>query len=93
MDIKLPKNQEQRLAASMRRFLQEELGEAAGDLKAALLLRFVLEEIAPAVYNQAVADARDYLQERVQDMENVLFAQEQGYWMKGGVPRRPSGKR
>lgn len=93
MDIKLPKDLEQRLTASIRRYITENLGEDAGDLKASMFLKFCLEEIAPSVYNQAIADARTFMQEKIQDLEDVCFAHEEGYWTKGsgarGVPRRP----
>ena len=93
MDIKLPKDLEQRLTASIRRYITENLGEDVGDLKASMFLKFCLEEIAPSVYNQAVADARTFMQEKIQDLEDVCFAHEEGYWTKGsgarGVPRRP----
>jgi len=93
MDIKLPKDLEQRLTGSIRRYVAENFGEDAGDLKAAMFLKFCLEEIAPSVYNQAVADARTFMQEKLQDLEDVCFAHEEGYWTKGsgarGVPRRP----
>ncbi len=94
MDIKLPKDLEQRLTASTRRYLAEAFGEDVGDLKASMFLKFCLEEIAPSVYNQAVADARTFLQEKVLDLENVCFAHEEGYWTKGsgapGVARKPA---
>lgn len=98
MDIKLPKDLEQKLTASMRRYLTENFGEDTGDLKASLFLKFCLEEIAPSAYNLAIADARAFMQEKVLDLENVCFAHEQGYWTKaaGGrksVARRPDGRR
>ena len=97
MDINLPKPVEQKLTASVRRYLIEQFGEDVGDLKASLFLKFCLEEIAPSVYNLAIADARSFMQEKVLDLENVLFAHEQGYWTKGagkgGVARRPELKR
>jgi len=97
MDIKLPKDQEKRLTGSVRRYLNENFGEDVGDLKAALFLKFCLEEIAPSVYNQAVADARNFMQEKVLDLENVCFAPEEGYWTRGsgakGVARRPDSRR
>jgi uncharacterized protein (DUF2164 family) len=97
MDIKLPKDLEQRLATSIRRYMTENFGEDVGDLKAALFLKFCMEEIAPSVYNQAIGDARTFMQEKVLDLENVLFAHEQGYWTRGrgakGVARRPDIRR
>jgi hypothetical protein len=43
------------------------LDEDAGDLKATLFLDFCLQEIAPSVYNRAIADAQAYFTGRVQD--------------------------
>jgi len=97
MDITLPKDLEQQLTGSVRRYLTENFGEDVGDLKAALFLKFCLEEIAPSVYNQAIADARTFMTEKVLDMENVCFAEERRYWNKGaggrGVARKPSSRR
>ena len=95
--IKLPKDLEQWLTGSVRRYLAENFGEDIGDLKASLFLNYCLEEIAPSVYNQAIADARAFMQEKVADMDNVCFAHEEGYWTKGsgarGVARRPERRR
>jgi len=97
MDPKLPKDLEQRLTASIRRYLKENFNEDVGDLKASLFLTFCMEEIAPSVYNLAIAEAQTYLQEKVADLENVCFASEEGYWTKGsgakGVARRPDSRR
>ena len=97
MDITLPKDLEQQLTGSIRRYMTENFGEDVGELKAALFLKFCLEEIAPSVYNQAIGDARAFMTEKVLDMENVCFAQERGYWNKGaggkGVTRKPTSRR
>jgi uncharacterized protein (DUF2164 family) len=96
MDVKLSKPTEQKLTASIQRYMSETFGEELGELKAGLFLKFFLEEIAPSVYNQAISDAQGYMQERVTDLENVCFAQEFGFWNKGtkkSVQRRPDLKR
>ena len=96
MEIKLPKPTEQKLTASIQRYMSENFGEELGELKAGIFLKFFLEEIAPSVYNLAISDAQSYLQERVADLENVCFAQEFGFWNKGAkktVTRRPEFKR
>lgn len=80
MSIKLKDEARKRLIASIRRFFIEKLEEDIGDLKAALVLDFVLREIAPAVYNQAVADAQAFLQDKVADLEVSLYEPERGYW-------------
>nr|WP_320132057.1 DUF2164 domain-containing protein [uncultured Holophaga sp.] len=76
MDIRLSKATEQQLTASLQRYLQEELGEEVGELKATLFLRFCLEEIGPPIYNQAIQDARTFMLEKVGDLENVCYVAE-----------------
>ena len=66
----------------MRRYFDESMAEPLGELPAGLLLRFFLEEIGPAIYNQAVADAQARLQQRVVDLTGELFADEFPYWRR-----------
>ena len=61
MSLKLADDTEKRLVASIKRFFEEEMDEPIGDLKALRVLDFCLREIAPSVYNQAIADAQAYL--------------------------------
>ena len=60
MTLKLTDETEKRLVASIKRFFDEEMDEPIGELKALRLLDFCLREIAPSVYNQAIADAQGY---------------------------------
>jgi uncharacterized protein (DUF2164 family) len=73
--------------ASIRRYFAEELDQDVGDLKAGLLLEFFLKEIAPAVYNSAIDDARTFVQERLADMEGACNIEEFGYWARSTVRR------
>ncbi|HWQ10358.1 MAG TPA: DUF2164 domain-containing protein [Holophaga sp.] len=96
MDIQLTKETERQLVGSIQRYLGEAFGEEVGPLKAELCLRFFLEEVAPTVYNQGIADARRYMEERAADLENVCFAEEFGYWKRKtgkGVVRKPTAAR
>jgi len=86
MTIELKKETERQLVTSIQRYCSENLGGDIGELKAALLLRFCLEEIAPCVYNQAISDAQSYIQEKAMDLENTCFAEEFGYWKDKGRP-------
>ena len=56
--IELGKKEREQAVASIKRYFAEELPEPIGDLPAGLLLNFFLEEIGPAIYNQAVGDAQ-----------------------------------
>ena len=54
--ILLKKDIEQKLTRSIQRYLIENFGEDIGQLKASLFLKYCLEEIAPSVYNLAIAE-------------------------------------
>ena len=80
MAIKLSPETIKQLQASIKRYAAEHLDEEMGDLKAGMLLDFCLQEIGPAVYNQAIADARAYFEGRVVDLEGVCYEPEFTYW-------------
>lgn len=65
--------------ASIRRFVQEELGQEIGDLKASFALDYFLAELGPVVYNTAIADARTFFTERTADL-GALCHEEFTYW-------------
>jgi uncharacterized protein (DUF2164 family) len=73
------------LVASIRRFFDEHLDQDIGDLKAGLVLDYALREIAPTVYNQAIADAQAYFTQRTADLEGACYEPEFTYW---GRPSR-----
>jgi len=64
----LEKNAEKYLVDSIKRFFAEELDEDIGDLKAMSVLDFCIREIGPSIYNQAIADAQAYIQEKAADL-------------------------
>lgn len=74
--------------ASIKRYFEENMPEPIGDLAAGLLLNFILEEIGPSLYNQAINDAQTRLQQRVADLTGELYANEFPYW-----PNQQSKKR
>lgn len=82
MEIKLDKDAEKKLVTSIKRYVSENLDTEIGELQSSLFLQFCLEEIGPAIYNQAIADAQMYMQEKAQDIENSCFAPESTYWAK-----------
>jgi uncharacterized protein (DUF2164 family) len=74
--------------ASLKRYFEENMSEPIGDLPASLLLSFFIEEIGPAIYNQAIADAQARLQQRVADLSGELYADEFPYWRKVDARRK-----
>lgn len=82
MEINLSKDIENRLVASIRRYVAENLETEIGELQASLFLSYCLEEIGPCIYNRAISDAQTYLQEKAMEIENSCFAIESTYWSK-----------
>ena len=80
MAIELPKEARKEAIASIERWFQEERGERVGNIAAGALLGFLLEEIGPSIYNQAIADAQSYFTGRVADLEGVCHEPEVGFW-------------
>ena len=86
--MKLEKETRERLVASLKRYADEELELDMGDLKAGLLLDYILEEIGPSVYNEAIQDARAFFFEKVEDLEGTCYRPELPYWPKRDGERR-----
>ncbi len=82
MTIELSKQARAEAVASIQRYFREELPEPIGELPAGLLLNFILEEIGPAIYNKAIADAQARLLGRVSDLNGELYADEFQYWIR-----------
>ncbi|MEK6976761.1 MAG: DUF2164 domain-containing protein [Candidatus Thermoplasmatota archaeon] len=81
MPIKLSKETEKVLVASIKRFAKEELDLDIGDLKAGFILDFALREVGPTVYNQAIDDAARFMAEKVEDLPG-RHEKEFGYWKR-----------
>ena len=88
MTIDLPDAARKTSVASIKRYFAEVLEQDVGDLKAEMLLEFFLKELAPTVYNGAVADAQAYLRDRLADLEGACFAPEFAYWPKSTTRRK-----
>lgn len=88
INISLPDDVAKQSIESIKRYFSENLDQEIGDLKASLVLDFVLKEIAPSVYNLAIADAQTYLRDRVADLEGTCSAPEFAFWDKPAVRRK-----
>lgn len=80
MAIELPPTKLKQMQASIRRYASEHLDEEMGDLKAGLMLDFVMKELAPTIYNQGVSDAQAWMQGKLTDMDGECAEDEFGYW-------------
>lgn len=72
MQLQLSDEQKAEIEAAIKRYFEQELDQEIGDLKAQLVAEFIYEQIAPAIYAQAIRDAQVHLQEKLLDMEVIL---------------------
>ncbi|WP_046115798.1 DUF2164 domain-containing protein [Aquincola tertiaricarbonis] len=82
MPIELNKEARQQAIASIERYFRENMDEPIGNIAAGGLLGYFLEEIGPAIYNQAVADVQERMQLRVAELDIEVHEQAFGYWRK-----------
>lgn len=85
--ITLPDETRKQAVASLKRYIHEELEQEIGDLKAELFLDYFLKDIAPSVYNAAIADAQKVMRDRVADLDGLCSAPEFAYWGRAAVRR------
>ena len=78
--IELSKQVRADAITSIQRYFQENMSEPIGNMAAGLLLNYFLEEIGPAIYNQAIADAQTGITRRLSDLEGELYVPEFQYW-------------
>lgn len=89
MTIELDKETRAAAVKSIERYFDEELEERIGNIRAAGLLIFFLEEVGPSIYNRAVADVQERLAMRVAEVDVECHEDEFAYWrVKGKGVRR-----
>ena len=82
MAIKLEPHTKTRFLASIKRYFAEQLDADIGELKAELMLEFVMKEMAPTIYNRAVSDAQSRAQLLVSELDTACYEPDLGFWSK-----------
>jgi uncharacterized protein (DUF2164 family) len=80
--IELSKEVRQQAVASIERYFLQDMEEKIGNVAAAGLLNFFLEEIGPGIYNQAVRDVQERLRLGVEEIDLEVHEDEFTYWKK-----------
>ncbi|QBQ97124.1 DUF2164 domain-containing protein [Paraburkholderia pallida] len=88
MTIELSEDIRAAAIASIQRYFDANMDEPIGNIAAGGLLSFFLEEIGPAVYNRAIADAQESMQARIVELDIDLHEEPFQYWRKFEAPRR-----
>lgn len=77
MAIQIDEARRGRLVARLQAFFVEQFDEELSRFRAEQLLDFVTEALGPRVYNQAVQDARAFMQQRLDDLDGEVYAPEE----------------
>lgn len=73
MSVELSEERRAELVLRLRGFFLEQFEEELSEFRAEHLLDFVLEAMGPQVYNQAVQDARAFMQRKLEDLEGEVW--------------------
>jgi uncharacterized protein (DUF2164 family) len=82
MSIELEKEVRAEAVKSIERYFEEEFDERIGNIRAAALLAFFVEEVGPSIYNKAVAEVQEKLMARVTEVDVECHEEEFAYWRK-----------
>ena len=82
MSIELNKDARKLAVLSIERYFLDNMDEKIGNIQAAALLNFFVEEIGPCIYNQAVLEVQERLQTRIMEIDIEVHEDEFGYWKK-----------
>jgi len=88
VSIELPKEAHKEAVASIERYFEQNMEERIGNIAAAALLNFFVEEVGPSIYNKAVADVQERLQQRILELDLEVHEDEFQYWRKYERPTR-----
>jgi uncharacterized protein (DUF2164 family) len=71
--VELEKEKRKDAVMEIQDYFYKERGEELGNLGADIMLDFILEKIAPYIYNKAIEDAQKYMTDRVEDMYSLMI--------------------
>jgi uncharacterized protein (DUF2164 family) len=73
MRFELDDDRRARLIGELRDLFREEFDEELSAFRAERLLAFLVARLGPPIYNQAIQDARGFLQERLDDLDAEFY--------------------
>jgi uncharacterized protein (DUF2164 family) len=79
LKVRLTDERRERMLRSIRKYFADELDQEIGELAAGRLLDFFVRELGAPVYNQAIQDARTFVQQRLDDLEGEFYEPEEPY--------------
>lgn len=77
MRIKLSEERREHLATSTQQLFLDEFERDLSEFQAQRLIDFFMGQMGPAVYNQAIQDARAYVQAKLDDIDGEVYEPEE----------------
>ncbi len=77
MRIKLSDKARKHLVSGIEKFFDEEFDRSISDFQANRVLDFFVRHIGAPVYNQAIQDARAFMQEKLDDLDGEVYEPEE----------------
>lgn len=74
--IKFSKEKKEKILKNIKAFFLDEMGEDIGDLKADLVLDFILAKVGKEIYNQALLDSKLWFDKKLGDLEADFYSME-----------------
>ncbi|GMA61977.1 DUF2164 domain-containing protein [Alicyclobacillus fastidiosus] len=75
--LKIPKEYKQMVIRNIQSYFDDELSETIGELAAENLLDFMIKQLGPTIYNQAIRDARAVVIQQMERVDDEIYALEQ----------------
>jgi uncharacterized protein (DUF2164 family) len=76
MQIKLSEEASARIIHATRQFFNDDLDSSLSDFQAERVIEFFLRQLGAPVYNQAIGDARAFLQAKLDDLDGEFYEPE-----------------
>lgn len=80
MAIELDAQESTEAIHSLKKYFAAEMDEELSDLRAKLLLDYILKEFGPLTYNLGVKHAEQYFRRHVEDLPATCFEPPFTYW-------------
>lgn len=74
--IKLPREEKELLIQHVQNYFEEERSETIGELGSEQFIDFMVKELGPYIYNQAIADARSMIHDKINQVDDELYSLE-----------------
>jgi uncharacterized protein (DUF2164 family) len=74
--IKLSADRRSTLIKLLTEFYKESFDEELSEYRAERLLEFFIKQLGPPIYNQAIADARAFMFEKLEDLDVEFYEPE-----------------